>query len=195
MRRDYVTVVSGPPRSGTSLVMQMLAAGGMPLLSDGLRLPDAGNPHGYHELDAVKRLHREPAFLDDAPGRAVKVVHPLVRHLPAGRDFGYRVLWLERDLLEVARSQRSLLAQLGRPPEDDLSEERVAEILAWQLGRAAAALDARADVRRLVVRHAGLLATPGAEAERVAAFLDGGLDRAAMVACVDPALHRSRRDG
>lgn len=186
-----VTVVSGPPRAGTSLMMQMLEAGGVAPLCDDARPPDAGNPRGYYELQAVKRLPAETGWLSAARGRAVKVVHALASSLPRGER--YRVLWMERAPLAVARSQRALLERLGRAPSDDLPDERVAEILSAQLARVAAELDARPDVERWTVRHAALLggeASARGEVERVAAFLGGPLDVAAMVACVDPALHR-----
>jgi len=186
----FVTIVSGPPRSGTSLAMQMLEAGGIAPLQDGARPPDAGNPRGYYELAAVKRLPDATGWLARAPGRALKVVHALVDRLPAGPR--YRVLWMERDLGEVVRSQNALLERLGRAPGEGLSDARVAEILAAQLARAAEALDARADVERLVVSHAELLARPARTAARVNAFLGGGLDEAAMAAAVDPDLHRVR---
>lgn len=198
--RAYVTVVSGAPRSGTSLLMQMLEAGGIPPLCDAARAADAGNPRGYYELEAVKRLPADAGWLERAPGHAVKVVHARVAALPAGAvrvpgGASYRVLFMERDLLEVARSQRTLLERLGHPPADALSDERVAEIEGHQLRAAAAALDARADVARLAVSHARLFQEGEAEVARIDAFLDGGLDRAAMLGRIDPALHRIRRPG
>lgn len=188
---DPVVVVSGPPRSGTSLLMQMLEAGGIAPLRDDARPPDAGNPRGYYELEAVKRLPDDAGWLGRAPGHAVKVIHALAPRLPEGPS--YRVIWMERDLVEVARSQRALLETLGRPPVDDLSDARMAEILAQQLSEAAAALDARRDVRRLAVSHARLIAEPGPSAARIAAFLGTALDLGAMAAAVEPALHRERR--
>src|SRR5512139_599996 len=92
--RRFVTVVSGLPRSGTSLVMQMLAAGGMPLLADEARRPDPDNPRGYFEYAAVRAIARDAGFVALAAGRAVKVVAPLLRHLPATQS--YRVLLVER---------------------------------------------------------------------------------------------------
>ncbi|HKJ25889.1 MAG TPA: sulfotransferase family protein [Myxococcota bacterium] len=188
-----VVVVSGAPRSGTSLMMQMLEAGGIAPLADDARPPDAGNPRGYYELEAVKRLPADAGWLARAPGRAVKVIHVLAPRLPEGPR--YRVLWMERDLDEVVRSQRALLETLGRPPEDDLADARAAEILAQQLAEAAAALDARGDVRRIAVSHARLLAEPGPSVARIAAFLGVPLDLSAMAAAVDPALHRVRSEG
>jgi hypothetical protein len=185
-----VIVVSGAPRSGTSLMMQILEAGGIEPLTDAARPPDEGNPRGYYELEAVKRLPDDAGWLARAPGRAVKVIHALAPRLPEGPR--YRVLWMERDLGEVARSQRALLETLGRPPADPLSDARIAEILGQQLERVAAALDARADVARLVVEHARLVADPGPSVARVAAFLGVTRDLAAMAGVVDPALHRVR---
>jgi len=185
-----VVVVSGAPRSGTSLMMQLLEAGGIAPLCDGARPPDAGNPRGYYELEAVKRLPDDVGWLAQAPGRAVKVIHALAPRLPAGPR--YRVLWMERDLGEVVRSQRALLETLGRAPTDALADARVAEILGQQLAEAAAALDARSDVRRLAIEHARLIAQPGPSIARLAAFLATPLDLAAMAPIIDPTLHRVR---
>ena len=116
----FVTVVSGLPRSGTSLMMQMLAAGGVELLIDQIRRADADNPRGYFELEAVKRTRQDASWLDDAAGKAVKVIHLLLRDLPDDRE--YRVVMMSRDLDEVLASQQAMLARSGKkganlPPE------------------------------------------------------------------------------
>lgn len=193
MSHPFVTVVSGLPRSGTSLLMQMLAAGGIEPLTDGERPADDGNPRGYFELEAVKRLPSDAAWLADAPGRCVKVVHPPVRHLPEGPP--YRVLWLRRDPLETVRSQAELLTRLGTPAEDGLSDERVAAILSHQAAETRAQLEGRPDVACLDLEHRELVHAPRAACERIAAFLGGGLDLEAMQACADPSLHRVRLSG
>lgn len=185
--RDFVTVVSGVPRSGTSLMMQMLAAGGLPVLRDDARPPDAHNPRGYYELAAVKRTARDPSWVREAPGRAVKVVHALLPSLPAGPS--YRVVLMQRRLDEVIASQRAMLpvAEVDVP-----AEARLAELFAAQL-EAARRWAAGGPGRRLLeVEHAALLRDPAAGAAAVARFLDGGLDERAMAATVDPALHRQR---
>ena len=197
-RRSFVTVVSGVPRSGTSLVMRMLAAGGLKVLSDGARAPDADNPRGYYELEAVKRLGDEGASADwlaVARGSAVKIIHRLLPHLPVGADAPvFRVLLLRRDLAEVVASQSAMLARSGGGPPDELSEARLAEIFAAQLREAEAFLGA-ADIAWLAVRHADLLADTAAACQRVDAFLGGGLDCASMAAAVEPALYRQRARG
>ena len=79
---DPVIVVSGPPRSGTSLLMQMLEAGGVEPLRDDTRPADAGNPRGYYEFEAVKRLRHDHEWLQGAEGKLVKIVTPLLSMLP-----------------------------------------------------------------------------------------------------------------
>ena len=188
MARDFVTVVTGQPRSGTSLLMQMLAAGGIPALSDGGRAPDASNPRGYLEHSALRGLGREPAaaaLVRAAAGRAVKVVHVLASALPAGPR--YRVLLAERDLAAVVASQDAMLARDGAPG-DALPPERLAAILRAQLDETAAALAGRPDVALLRVDTAALVREPGPACAALDAFLGGGLDRLAMERAIAPGL-------
>jgi hypothetical protein len=185
-----LTIVTGVPRSGTSLVMQMLAAGGLPALSDGARGPDADNPRGYFEFEPAKRLARDAAWLALAPGRAVKLAHTLVASLPTG--FFYRVLLVRRRLDEVLASQRVMLARSGAAP-DPAEDARLLRAFEAQLARLERELAGRENVAWLALEHAELLRAPALAAARIDHFLGGGLDAAAMAACVDPALHRQRR--
>ena len=111
-----ITVVSGIPRSGTSLMMQMLAAGGMPVLTDGLRFADANNPRGYFELESIKALGRNQDVITRGEGKVVKVVSSLLPSLP--KQFEYRVIFMCRPLEEVVSSQNRMLERLGQevPP-------------------------------------------------------------------------------
>jgi len=184
-------VVSGLPRSGTSLVMQMLAAGGLAPMTDGVRVPDPDNPRGYLEWEPVKRLRKHPERLAEARGRAVKVVSPLLPALPPGRR--YRVLWVERDLAEVEASQRAMLER-SRPGAAD---EEPDLLPAWRrhLEQLDRWLAGRPDVEVLRLRHDALLERPRAAARDVADFLGLPLDPEAMAAAVDPGLYRQRRRG
>ena len=110
-----MTVVTGLPRSGTSMLMQMLAAGGIPPLSDGERLPDDDNPRGYFELESVKRLQKDSSWLSDAQGKAVKIIAQLLPNLP---QLNYRLIFMDRDLDEVIESQRRMLLRNGRQGDD-----------------------------------------------------------------------------
>ena len=187
---ESVTIVTGVPRSGTSLVMQMLASGGLPAVSDGVRGPDADNPRGYFEFEPAKRLSRDASWLPLAVGRAVKLVHTLVASLPPG--FHYRVLLVRRPLEEVLASQRVMLARRGPAPED-AEDARLLPVLEAQLACLERWLEAREGFVWLGIEHGELITAPGRVAARLNHFLGGGLDAGAMAACVDPALHRQRR--
>ena len=189
MRPAFITVVTGIPRSGTSLLMQMLVAGGVDALGDGVRRADVHNPRGYYELEAVKATRRDASWLRDAPGRAVKVIHALVPALPD--DGAYRFILVERDLHEVLRSQEAMLD--GDAP-DALPAERLMEIYSAQLAELRAWATQR-NAPLLTLHHADLLRDPAPAARSIAAFLDLELDVAAMAEVVSPALHRQRSAG
>ena len=109
-----ITIVSGLPRSGTSLMMQMLAAGGMSILSDGERRADVDNPRGYLEWERIKQLPKNPGCIAEAEGKAVKVISQLLLSLPAQHE--YRVIFMQRPLPEVMASQDEMLRRRGTLP-------------------------------------------------------------------------------
>ncbi len=111
---EEIIIVSGLPRSGTSLMMQMLDRGGIPVVTDQVRVADDDNPRGYYEFEAVKRTKQDSSWLTGARGRAVKLVSSLLYDLPPTER--YRVLFMQRELEEVLESQEKMLARLGRPP-------------------------------------------------------------------------------
>jgi hypothetical protein len=186
-----VVVVSGLPRAGTSMVMQMLHAGGMAVVSDGVREADEHNPRGYFELEAVKTLHEglDPAWVGDARGKAVKVVSYLLTWLP--EQYDYHVIFVERDLREVVASQQKMLIDRGeaKPPDD---VERAIGVYAQHLGQVARFLDKRPCFTTLRVQHRRILDHPRDEALRISAFLGGRLNVEAMALAVAPNLYRHR---
>jgi tetratricopeptide (TPR) repeat protein len=186
----FITVVSGLPRSGTSMVMQMLAAGGMPVLVDGRRKPDGSNPLGYLEYERVKNLRADNAWLGEAQGCAIKIIAQLLIHLPL--QYRYRVLFVDRDLDEIIASQRKMLAadgQLGAR----ISDAQLMHVFQKQVNRVRRWLADEPRIDVLTVAHHGILTDPETQACRVREFLDGDLDIEKMVAAVDPALYRNRR--
>ncbi|HNT89911.1 MAG TPA: sulfotransferase [Candidatus Hydrogenedentes bacterium] len=187
---EQVIVISGLPRSGTSMMMRMLEAGGLPILSDGLRTADEDNPKGYYEFERVKKLRDDAAWLADARGKAVKIISFFLPELPD--TFRYKIILLHRAMPEVLASQRKMLERRGQ--RDATDDERMAALFEKDLRRAADWLESRANVSVLHVEHRDAFADPRAVAERVNAFLGGGLDVDAMAAAVDPALHRQRHD-
>jgi LPS sulfotransferase NodH len=190
MNESFITIVSGLPRSGTSLMMQMLAAGGCPLLTDNLRAADESNPRGYFELEAVKKLRADQSWLAEARGRAVKIIHALVRELPADGRFQYRVLLMKRPIEEVLASQGAMLARSGKTSADPAVLTRIYQSQLEVLERW---LEAQKDFRFLRVEHQRLLANPIEVAAEINEFLGGSFDVAAMAAAVDPLLYRERR--
>jgi hypothetical protein len=188
--RDFITIVSGLPRSGTSSMMQMLQAGGLPILSDGVRVADENNRRGYLEYEPVKRLRADRTWLPQARGQAVKIIHLLLRDLLLGTGLRYRIVFMQRPVEEVLASQAAMLARDGKPAGDPVVlakafESQLAQVHAW--------LANQADIAVLPVAYHDMLHDPMAAATAVDGFVDGGLDTAAMAAVVDPALHRQRR--
>lgn len=182
--RDYITVVSGMPRSGTSLMMQMLEAGGIPPLTDNLRRPDTHNPRGYFEYEPVKRLAQDASWMGAARGKAVKVIYRLLRHLPP--DFEYRVVFMERDLGEVFESQRDMLRARGDSAVEQ-REDGIAAAFAVELQETRRWLGAQTNIRTLFAPFTEIISDPNRWSTDLSGFLDG-LDTTAMAAAVVPEL-------
>jgi tetratricopeptide (TPR) repeat protein len=191
LQPDEVVIVSGLPRSGTSMLMQMLVAGGIPALTDGVREADDDNPRGYLEFEAVKQIHKTTEWLDSARGKVVKVVAPLLRFLPEGLPC--RIVFVDRNLDEILASQRQMLVNRGITPND--APDRHAR-LRGEYGRivlhTAKLLEKRPNTRLLRLHRSAVLTEPADAARKIDVFLGGGFDVAAMAAEVHPSLNRQR---
>ena len=185
-----IVVVSGLPRSGTSMIMKMLEAGGLPVLTDGLRTADEDNPKGYYEVERVKGLAQETdkSWLAEARGKGIKVISYLLKSLPP--QFNYRVVFIRREMEEVLASQRKMLARRGET--EATPPERMRALFEDDLWRASYQLRRRPEFETIELHYSAVLARPLEEAQRLAAFLGGGLDAEAMAAAVDPQLYRNR---
>ncbi|MGA7683689.1 MAG: sulfotransferase [Terriglobales bacterium] len=184
-----ITIVSGLPRSGTSLMMQMLAAGGMPALSDGERKADTDNPKGYLEWERVKQLPKNPGLIAEAEGKVVKVISQLILSLPDGHE--YKIVFMQRPMPEVLKSQDEMLKRRGtyEPGGDDsavgeLFQRHLIDVNKWLAAKP------KTSVHR--VHYHRVLREPQAVAEEVTAFLGAPLDIKAMVGQVDGSLYRNR---
>jgi hypothetical protein len=184
-----ITIVSGLPRSGTSLMMQMLAAGGMTLLTDFERKPDEDNPRGYCEWEPAKLLPKQPDRIDEAEGKAVKVISELLLSLPEGRN--YKVIFMGRPLWEVLASQDEMLRRRGTSDSvahDEMTaafEEHLDEVNAW--------FQKRADVLVCRLGYRRVVDDPVHSAEAVRDFLSLDLNVEAMAQQVDRSLYHKRR--
>lgn len=185
-----ITIVSGLPRSGTSLMMQMLVAGGMAPLSDGERAADADNPRGYLEWERIKTLPNDPDCIAEAEGKVVKVISRLLLSLPAGYD--YRVIFMQRPLPEVLASQDEMMRRRGTCKEGAnpaamaaAFEKHLREVYAW--------LDGKSYVKSIRVSYHDALRQPELISRKIGGFLGIALDVKAMTQQVDASLYRNRR--
>ena len=184
-----IVVVSGLPRSGTSLMMQMLQAGGMPLLTDDLRPADTDNPNGYREYEPVKRLHQDNSWVPKAEGKAIKVVSALLQYLPPQHT--YKIIFMQRPMQEVLASQTVMLERRGeqRGKADD---QTLGTVFAQHLDHTEHWLVTQKHMTVLYVNYHETVANPEATATRVVQFLNLPLAVDAMARAVDPRLHRQR---
>ncbi len=184
-----ITVVSGLPRSGTSLMMQMLAAGGMPVLSDGERQPDADNPRGYFEWERIKLLPQQPDCIAEAEGKVVKVISQLLFALPARRE--YRIIFMQRPLTEVVASQAEMIRRRGTTGAA-LSPATLIAGLTAHLNQVNAWLKDKSNISIHRVEHQDVLRDPRGTAESIQQFLNCPLDVVAMSQQIDTSLYRQR---
>ncbi len=186
-------VVSGLPRSGTSLMMLMLAAGGVPIVSDGARAADDSNPRGYLEDDRVKRLPtiKDRTWLHSERGKAIKIVAPLLSAIPP--DLACKVIFMERSAAEVIGSQRKMLERQGKNGAR-LDDATLARSLATHVRATQALCQSRPNLDLLPVAYVDAVSDPRGTARRIAHFLRLPLDEAAMATVADPTLYRTGRE-
>lgn len=187
--RNYVIIVSGLPRSGTSMMMKALDAGGIETIVDDIRKADDDNPKGYYEFEPVKKTKEDTSWLKQAAGKAVKMVYRLLYDLPAGYE--YRVIFMRRDLKEVIASQNKMLTRSGKK-SDDSANEKIAALFEKELAKCEKWLAQQPNFKTLYVNHRDMIKDASTQARRINDFLDGDLDEQAIAVTVDPALYRNR---
>lgn len=188
-----IVVVSGLPRSGTSMMMKMLEAGGLPPLTDNLRTADEDNPKGYYEFERVKQLPKgDVAWLPDARGKAVKAIAALLPHLPP--DYTYKVIFMRRAMPEVLASQKQMLIRRGEDP-NKVSDADLTRLFEKHLAQVDAFIQSQPNIARLDADYNRLLTDPAPLARAINDFLGGTLDVDKMIEVVDPALYRQRKAG
>ena len=183
-----IIIVSGLPRSGTSLMMQMLQQGGIPAVTDEIRAADTDNPRGYYEFERVKKTKEDPSWLPEARGKVVKMVSSLLYDLPATET--YRVVFMRRDIDEMLESQEKMLARLSRTaaPRDQMKTS-----FSVHLDRLFHWFPTQPHIKLMEVSYNDLLHTPESEICRVARFLDHVPSASQMLAAIDLSLHRNRK--
>ena len=187
-----LVIVSGLPRSGTSMLMQMLEKGGMPIVTDKIRTPDEDNPRGYHEFERIKEIDKttDKSWLKNYRGQVIKTISFLLQYLPL--DLNYRVVFMRRDIEEVLRSQNKMLERSG--VKDPLvPDDKMRRNYEFHLKKVFYCLDHVPNFEVLYVDYPEVVANPLAEAKRISAFLGGRLDVEAMASAVDTGLYRNRQ--
>lgn len=183
-----IIIVSGLPRSGTSLMMQMLAGGGLEAVTDHQRTADTDNPRGYYEFEQVKKIKQDASWLPGTRGKVVKMVSQLLYDLPASER--YRIIFMERDLDETLASQEKMLERLGRTaaPRDAMKRSFISH-----LERLHEWLGKQANIQVLRVNYKEVVEHPVEQAERIRQFLGNRVEVQPMVEAVDPTLYRNRK--
>jgi hypothetical protein len=182
-----IIIVSGLPRSGTSVMMQILDVGGVEVVTDNLRTADTDNPRGYYEFEKVKQVKRDASWLPGIRGKAVKMVSQLLLDLPPTER--YRVVFMERDFAEMLDSQERMLRRLGR---ESAPREKILPAYTAHLERVHQWLQRQPHIAVLRVGYRSLVERPESEVLCLNEFLGSRLDVPRAVGAVDPSLYRNR---
>ncbi len=189
---EEIVVVSGLPRSGTSMMMKMLESGGLEVMTDALREADVDNPKGYYEDERVKDLGetKDKSWVRDARGKVLKVISFLLKDLPS--ENRYRVIFMRRDIEEVLASQNKMLVHRGEenPAEDAIMKEHYQKHLE-QVKRLTTNLP---NYEMIEIGYREAIDDPAGVAKKVNEFLGGRLDLPAMAETVDKKLYRNRKE-
>jgi len=184
-----ITIVSGLPRSGTSMMMRMLEAGGMDVVTDNERKADIDNPRGYYEFELVKKIESDKSWLRETEGKVFKMVSRLLYNLPKEHD--YQVIFMKRDMQQMLRSQEKMLERLGKAG-GSISDEQMANLFQSELQKIESWLRDQGNIRVIYLDYGDVVKDPEDAANLVDRFLHRNLTIPAMAAIVDPELHRNR---
>lgn len=191
MDEETVTIVSGLPRSGTSMMMKMLKEGGIEPLTDRERKPNIDNPEGYFEYERVKKLPEDTDWLKLAEGKSVKVLAELIKHLP--EDHNYKVIFMHRNLEEIIESQKKMLLRKGEDP-DEVSDEELMEMFRKYRALLKSHIEEHPTMEVLYVSYNEIMIEPKIVVSEIDHFLSGVLDEEKMVKVVDEDLYRNRAE-
>jgi Sulfotransferase domain len=186
---DEIVIVSGLPRSGTSLMMQMLDMGGVEVVTDKIRTADTDNPRGYYEFEQVKKIKSDASWLPGTRGKAVKMVSQLLYDLPASET--YRIIFMDRDMDEMLLSQEKMLQRLGR---DGAPREKMRQAYEMHLQKLHEWLKKQSNMVMMRMSYNNVLQSPHEHAKVVAEFVGGSLNVQEMVKAIDTSLYRNRKN-
>ncbi len=187
--QEIITIVSGLPRSGTSMMMKMLEAGGMEAVVDHIRKPDEDNPAGYYEFEKVKKIKEDTSWLERIKGRAVKMISMLLYDLPSNNY--YKIIFMKRNMQEILASQRTMLNRRG--VKDKKSDEDMERFFNKHLNDIHKWIKDQPNIDVLYVDYNDTIKDPLKSVQRVNEFLGNTLDAGKMATAIDKLLYRNRR--
>ena len=191
MDKNYIVIVSGLPRSGTSMMMKMLEAGGQPIMTDNLREADANNPNGYYEFERVKQLpDGDYGWIHEAGGKVVKIVTGLIMKLPS--DYKYKVIFMQRAMKEVLSSQKKMLGRLGKE-DDKVEDDKMKKIYQEHLKQVNAWIAKQQNIEVQYVNYNTMLGNPLESLQKVNEFLGGEMNADVMAGVINKELYRERK--
>jgi hypothetical protein len=191
-KKKTIIVVSGLPRSGTSMMMKMLEAGGLPPMTDNIRTADGDNPKGYYEFERVKKMKEgDLAWLADAEGKVVKVISALLQYLPD--TYTYKIIFMRRDMPEILASQTRMLVNRGEDT-NKINDDEMAALYEKHLAKTFEWLRSQQHMDVLFIHYNKMLADPTPEIPKINQFLGGTLDTSRMAQIIDPSLYRQRQE-
>ena len=187
--KDVITIVSGLPRSGTSMMMKILDAGGIKVLTDNLRTADEDNPKGYYEFELVKEMKEKQEWLVSAKGKVVKVISALLKDLSA--DFNYKVIFMQRNMSEVLASQKKMLLPRGEPT-NSISDEKMEKVFQNHLKQIDKWMQSQENFEVLYVHYNKILKDPEPYIQEINSFMGNSLDLDKMRGVIDKRLYRNK---
>lgn len=188
---EFITVVSGLPRSGTSMMMRMLETGGMPVLIDHIRIPDESNPKGYYEFERVKQMQDgNTGWIAEGKGKVVKIISALLEFLPP--EHQYRIVFMQRNMNEILASQREMLLRRGEPT-DRVSDEHLTGFYQEHLARTKTWISEQGNMQVIYLHYNQIMENPQAPITQLCQFLQPfPLDPDKMLSVVEASLYRQR---
>ncbi len=186
---EPIIVVSGLPRSGTSMMMKILAEGGLSIVTDELRTPDDDNPNGYFELETVKQMSAgNVTWLSNAGGKVVKVISALLEYLPP--EYSYKVIFMEREIKEILASQQKMLSRRNKMSKS--SDAEMEEQFRKHLTVVKPWLARQPNMDVLYVSYNALVSDPEPQCKRVVEFIRAPLNLSRMLEVPNATLYRNR---
>ena len=186
---QYITIVTGLPRSGTSLMMKILDEGGLETVQDNIRQADIDNPNGYYEFEKVKKIKQDSSWLPETQGKVFKMVSMLLFHLPP--TYKYKLVFMRRNIDEMLTSQTKMLKRLNKPGPP-VTDEQISALFTKHLDDFGVWVGKQANIELIYIWYSDLMQQPCVETGRINQFLGGSLNVAKMAAVVDPTLYRNR---